>query len=60
MSKYQKLSVRKELVDMLKSCQLPKEPLSDTLSALLDPVRVFQRQQRHEQEEFLDKEGGRK
>ena len=48
MSKYINLKVRVELVDLLKRCQRPGEPLSDTLKALLDPVRVYDRERERE------------
>ena len=45
MSKYQNLKVKVEMVDLLKHCQKPGETLSETLKALLDPMRVFERVQ---------------
>jgi len=47
-SKYQNLKVRQELVELLKRCQIPGEPLSDTLKQLLDPVKVWERERQAE------------
>ena len=44
MSKYQNLKVRIEIIDIIKSCQRPQEPLSDTLKAILDPLKIMERQ----------------
>ncbi len=41
---YINLKVRQEVHDLVKGCQLPGEPLSDTLRAIIDPVRVQERQ----------------
>lgn len=44
MPKYTSIKVRDVLVVMLKRCQRPHEPLSDTLKAVLDPIRVYERE----------------
>lgn len=44
MPKYTNIKVRNELVVMLKRCQRPHEPLSDTLKNILDPIRIYERE----------------
>ena len=41
---YINLKVRQELHDLIRSCQVPGEPLSDTLRAIVAPGRVAERQ----------------
>ncbi len=41
---YINIKVRKEVHDLIHSCKLPGEPISDTLRSILDPVRVQERQ----------------
>ncbi len=41
---YINIKVRQELHDLIFSCKLPGEPISDTLRSILDPVRVQERQ----------------
>lgn len=59
MTRYQNLKVRKELVDILKRSQLPGEPLSDTLKALIDFVKVYERE-REKERMVLTEKGNRK
>ena len=44
MPKYTTVRIRAELVEMLKRCQRPHEPLSDVIKTIIDPVRVFERE----------------
>ena len=44
MPKYVSVKVRAELVEMLKRCRRPGEPLSDTFKYIIDPVLVSQRE----------------
>ena len=44
--KYTTIRVRHEIVEILRKCQRPGEPLSDTLTALLDPMRIHEREKR--------------
>lgn len=60
--KYYNVKIRQEVVELLKSCQLPHEPLSDTLNALMDFSRVARRQQerkRLKEEEEREQAQGR-
>ena len=56
--KYQTIKVRGELVELLKRCQAPGEPLSDTLKQLLDPVKVFEREKEARGRDQAQKERG--
>ena len=42
--KYQSVKLRPEIVELLKRCKRPGESLSEALKALLDPVRVHERE----------------
>lgn len=44
MPKYVSVKVRAELVELLKRCRRPGEPLSDTFKNILDPVRIYDRE----------------
>lgn len=58
MSRYVNLKVRVELVELLKRCQVPGEPLSDTLKQLLDPVKVHEREREADVRDQAEKKGG--
>lgn len=40
MPKYVGIKIKKEILDVIKQCQRPGEPLSDTLLFLLDPLKI--------------------
>ena len=56
MAKYVGVKLRAELVELLKRCQRPGEPLSDTFKYIIDPVLVFEREKEAKEREKGGKE----
>jgi len=54
-SKYKTIKIRGEVLWILRSCQREGEPLSDTLQALLDPLRIRDREKEKAQAEKGEK-----
>ena len=56
MPKYATVKVRAELLELLKRCRRPGEPLSDTFKNIIDPVRVYDREAEAREREKAGKE----
>ena len=56
MPKYVSVKVRAELLELLKRCRRPGEPLSDTFKNIIDPMRVYDREAEAREREKAGKE----